>query len=167
MFNTLSRKSIEFPNYENSVQSEWYLSSSFEDTREEKFMFDCYTMIHNCKLLELNYLKDDKVISAIQFPKDFVNVILNFKTRNDYLNSLRLNFIIVTMQGKAIINYKYNVDYNQVKSSRDFPITHNLNSLYLKYRDRINKCVVENYIYTFIDEKFCDNLLCDYNRRCT
>ena len=145
-YNLLSTE--DFTNVEEKYERNYFLTCNPNDSDREIWMRDVYDVVTTSKPKQPTPYKEYEFdLVGITLPKYFISEVLNFESKEKYLNQFKLYFILGIIEE--------NVDYAGQRENRKYPITGKLIEFFSKKKKLIYEALIQQYLFRFLD--YCDD----------
>ena len=122
-YNLLSTE--DFTKLEEKYEKNYFLTCKPNDSDREIWMRDVYDVMTTSKPKKPIIYKDHEFdLIGITFPKYFISEVLNFTSKEKYINQFKLYFIIGIIEK--------NIIYEGERENSKYPITGKLIDFFLK-----------------------------------
>lgn len=134
----------DFGKLKDKYEKKYFLTCRPHDSDREIWMRDVYDVVNTSKLKKPIFYKDyDFDIVGIVLPKYFISEVLNFVSREQYLNQFKLYFILGIIEE--------DISYVGERENRKYPITGKLIEFFAKKKKLIYDALIQQYLFRFLD----------------
>ncbi len=141
-YNLLSTEG--FGKLEEKYEKNYFLTCKPNDPDREIWMRDVYDVVTTSKPKKPIYYKDHKFdLVGITLPKYFISEVLNFESKEKYLNQFKLYFIIGIIEE--------NIIFEGEREKRKYPIAGRLIEFFSKKKKLIYEALIQQYLFRFLD----------------
>lgn len=145
-YNLLSTE--DFAKAEEKFECNYFLTCNPNNSDREIWMRDVYDVVTTTKPKQPTPYKEYEFdLVGITLPKYFISEVLNFESKEKYLNQFKLYFILGIIEE--------NIDYAGQRENRKYPITGKLMEFFSKKKKLIYEALIQQYLFRFLD--YCDD----------
>jgi len=139
----------DFTNIEDKYKKIYCLTGEPNDSESEIYMKNVYDMIVQFKLKKpLGYKYKKLELIGVEFPKYFVSEVLNFGSKEKYLNQLKLNQIVGIIDKRIV--------YEGERKNSEYPITGKLVDFFSKKKKLIYASLIQESIFFALNGLYLD-----------
>jgi len=147
-YNLLSTE--DFAKVEEKYERNYFLTCNPDDSDREIWMKDIYKVVTTLKPQKPIFHKENKFdLVGISLPQYFISEVLNFPSKEKYLNQFKLYFSIGIIEK--------NITYEGERDNSKYPITGKLIDFFSNKKKLIYEALIQKYLFRFLDYYDDDN----------